>query len=213
MRKRPFVTFLCAGSLLLGASGCPDPQGQFDDFQRRFEVIGPKQVAGLCLSEQPDPMVSGSYFFSLTPTVSPDKPAPFIADVQTDGSEFTFTLTPVNADDRSTIVTMTAQGDPVMPQTFGPFLVEDGVSTVELVDAFVPGDSNPLSENNLTVQATLEMAFCADDPSILCGTFAANVTAPFALDLAGTFAFEARENDMNPEPPVVDCDGRQAAPF
>ncbi len=210
MRKRPFVTFLCAGSLLLGASGCPDPEGKFEDFQRRFEEIGPKQVAGLCAAAQPDAMATGSYFFSLTPTVSPNKPAPFIADVQTDGSDVTITLTPVNADDRSTVITMTAQGDPVMPQTFGPFPISNGIATLDLVDAFVPGDSNPLSENNLTVQATLEMAFCSDDPSILCGTFVANVTAPFALDLEGTFAFQARENDMNPEPPVVDCDGRQA---
>jgi len=209
MRQRPFFTSLLAGSLLLGAAGCPDPEGKFNAFDER----APSGTAGsLCAAAQPDMMVTGQYFFSLTPTDSPGTPAPFLADVVVDGGNLTIELTPLDANDRTTVITETKQGDPVMPQSFGPFPINDGLVTMDLADARVPGNANPVSENNLVVQATLEAAFCSDG-SLLCGTFEADVTQPFALELLGTFAFQPIDNGVNPEPPIIDCDGTTADPL
>ncbi|MEM6787035.1 MAG: hypothetical protein AAF715_05905 [Myxococcota bacterium] len=202
-----------AAGMVVGLTGCPDPQGQFDAFGERTDVIGPIQMGDLCVGQVPTTMESGDYFFSLLPSISM-APAPFTAEVQTDGSEVTIELTAISAVDRTTVVTETDQGDPVPVQTFGPFAIEDdGTTTLELVDALVPGDTNPISPNNLTVQATLTAAFCRDEPGILCGTFVANVTAPLTLDLDGTFAFQRLDGGTIPEPPVVDCEGTTAMPL
>jgi hypothetical protein len=201
---------------VVALAGCPDPKGEFEAFQERFVPI---QVGEVCLGATPPAgMRDGEYYFSLTPTDSPTKPAPFLATVTSDGATITVELLPLNADDRMSVAMVDPDGDgtfePAPSQSFGPFPVAaDGTFTLVLAAASVPGDTNPISANSLTVDADLEGAFCFDDDDLICGTFSAQVTAPFMLPLEGSWALERIEGGVYPAQPILGCDGTTAPPL
>lgn len=215
MKGRTIVTRMVGIIGLVALTGCPDTAGEFQAFQDRFT---PLALGEVCLGAPPmGGDADGEYLFALTPTDSPTKPAPFVATIAVTGGEVTLTLLPINADDRMNVAMVDPDGDgtfePAPSQSFGPFPIgADGTVTLELSQASVPGDTNPLTMNNLTVDAVLLGAFCAEDPSILCGTFTAEVTAPFALPLEGSWAMQRFDGDY-PEPPIINCAGDTAAPL
>jgi hypothetical protein len=215
MKGRTIIHTMVGTIGLLALTGCPDPAEKFQAFQDRFTPIA---LGGICLGTAPAAgAADGEYYFALTPTDSPTKPAPFLATLTTSNGELTVELLPLNADDRMSVAMVDPDMDgtfePATSETFGPFPIgADGTVTLVLDQATVPGDTNPLTMNTLTVDAELLGAFCTDDPSLLCGSFTADVTAPFALPLEGSWAMQRIDGDY-PEPPIINCDGDTAAPF
>src|SRR5690606_28903371 len=175
------TTAVAAGLIGLGMlAGCPDPSQKFDEFIARKDASGQGQGgSAFCPSAAPMGMdANGEYFFSLLPTeLSPDKPAPFLATITVANGELTLELLPLNADDRTSVAVDAMTMMEVGTQTFGPFpIADDGTVEITLNGAIVPGDTNPISTNDLTVDAVLTGAFCTETDA-LCGDFSGVVTA------------------------------------
>ncbi|HZO16621.1 MAG TPA: hypothetical protein VFB62_25270 [Polyangiaceae bacterium] len=203
-------------ALLVALTGCPDPQGELDEFVVGYcDIEEHRQTQSLCGGtpagvEACEPAVpgelDGEYLLALTPTQSPTKPAPFRATVATTGNAFDvsilLTLMPLDANDR-----MTALPPALGP--YGPFpITAAGTFTAELGTLTIPSGSNPVGDFALTADVVLEGRACAGAMS-LCGVARGAITDPLMLSLDGTTWGMV----SIAEPAIINCAGDEAAPL
>src|SRR5262245_6622320 len=105
---------------LLGVAGCPDPAGEFDDFEARWRAANPDAGTGGVLDAGPCTppdlsALSGQYIFALSAVIQPENPILFLTNVTGSAQGLTLTFQPLSAADRRTPV-----GAPV---TLGPLPV------------------------------------------------------------------------------------------
>lgn len=203
-------------ALSLGLWGCPDTQGEFEAYDERYKSIygeGNGSASATC-----DPAdipaageIDGTFLFTLSAKLSPFQPVLLHLDMTTaddgaGGIEVSWTMQPLDSDDRVTRVgTVT---------NHGPFAVspEDGTFEAPLGELRIPGTGNPFSDNELVANATLRGPICRPG-DFLCGTTSGEVTSPITYDLEGSsYTFEAAPGGQYPEPPTIDCDGLEAWP-
>ena len=153
--------------------------------------------------------LDGDYFFSLTPSQSPTKPAPFIATVTTTDNcgtiEMTLDMQPISADDRVTEVGAAF--------TLGPYPINaDGTFDGNWGTITIPPDTNPLTTSELIADVpSWRGSMCVGSP-LICGTLDGTVTSPVTLPLPNT-DWAMVPMDVHMEPAVINCAGDTAAPL
>lgn len=179
--------------LVLALSGCADPGGAFDAFSERYRATHTADAggdaggdAGACSLPQPS-QVAGQFVLLISPAFSPKAPILFLDEVSakalgSDQIEVGMTLTALSATDRKTPV-----GAALAPVTAsldaGPFSYDLGVlEVVGAADPFIPGAA---IEGSVVLHGQLCSA--PEGPiDFWCGAVSGQVTAPVALDLAGS---------------------------
>lgn len=203
--RRLFLLPLAAIAL----AGCPDPQGQFDDFGKRYEkTMGGSSSSGaggaVACTAPAVGAADGTYMFALTATkLAPKKPLAFKAELTTqmgpNGLQFSMKTTPLSYMDR-----MTAVQAPLM---LGPYdVAADGSFDAPIGTLMITGMANPITMADITTSGVvLHGHLCKETPNFMCGTVDGMVTMPITFDLAGsTFTMQKAQNGMLPAP-VTDC--------
>jgi hypothetical protein len=209
----PAISRTCALALplaLLGLAGCPDPGGEFDDFEARWRAgnpdagVGPGD-SGPCVAPDPSTL-GGQYVFALSAVVDRTRPIVFSTEVSGGPQGLSFALQPLSAADRRTPV-----GAPV---TVGPFpLSPDGAFHAELPTLVVGGEANPITGSEIEATVVLDARFC-DVAGFYCGTVTGNLSRPIPIDLAGsTFAMERISGGTPPPEPYLSCNRDRAVPL
>ena len=214
-RRGKAVRWVALVGLSVGLLGCPDTEGEFDDYGERYKAIygdGNGSAATTC-----DPAnipaagdIDGAFLFTLSGKLSPFQPILHHMDLTTaddgaGGLTVSWTMQALDADDRVTLVG---------PETtHGPFAVspEDGTFEAPLGELRVPGTGNPFSDNELVATATLTGPLCLPG-DFMCGKTTGMVTSPITYDLEGSdYTFEVSPGPgQYPEPPKINCDGLEA---
>lgn len=204
---------LCPALAAIALLGCPDAEGQFNDFQDRYDAIHPKTTStgtaggggGSACAAPMAGEADGDYVFALSASLDPASPVRFAATLTTSagasGLELRMTLQALDTCDRMTPVGETFE--------LGPFAVAaDGAFTATFPPLEVTGLSNPFSENPITAEVTLEGDLCSGVDHI-CGALSGNVTKPSVIKLDGSnFRFERLETPGTyPDVLKLDCAG------
>jgi hypothetical protein len=204
------ITFhACAALATVALLGCPNAEGEFNDFQDRYDAIHPKTASssgtGSTCSPPAVGEADGDYVFALSASLDPASPVRFAAKVTTaegaNGLEVSFVLQALDTCDRMTPVGETFD--------LGPFAVAaDGSFTAAFPPLEVTGLSNPFSENPITAEVTLTGSLCSASDTI-CGSLGGNVTKPSVIKLDGSnFRFERLEVPGEfPDVVALDCAG------
>jgi hypothetical protein len=191
-------------------AGCPNPQGQFDDFGTRYEkTMGASSSSSTggggapACSAPAVGMADGTYMLALSTKLSPKKPLAFKADITTmkgpNGLQFSMTATPLSYTDQMTPVQA--------PITVGPFdVAADGSFDATLGTLMITGMANPITMQDITANnVIIHGHLCTQTPNFVCGTAEGKVTAPIMFDLAGSaFTLQKEQNGTLPAP-VIDC--------
>jgi hypothetical protein len=197
----------------LAAVACdnPDPQGRYDEF---VDGTSDKRVGGDDNSSANNAQgsrvdFSGSYLLAISPAFQPDKTLLFGTTVTVDTTANTVDISfqPLKTD--TEVGTTDPRPDARAP--VGEALVasdipfeEDGTFELELTDAMVAGEANPISGSPITATLILRGTVTAEDA--FCGRVAGGVTAPAMLPLDGsTFGAVAAE-DFAGVTPAVKCE-------
>jgi hypothetical protein len=204
-----------AGVLVaLSAVGCPDTQGQLDDFVERWERTHPAgndaapEDASSCVPPAPGEL-TGQFVFALSAVIAPPTPIVFLAEVSSvddpNGSALTLELQPLSAADRTTPV---GSAISVGPHPIAP----DGTYQAVLPPLVVTGEANPITGSEIAAEVTLDARICGVS-DFYCGTVSGRVTSPLVIPLAeSTFAME-RVSGALPAEPLIDCNRARAAPL
>lgn len=218
----PSIRKLLALSLpLLLVTGCPDAEGQYDEFKDRFTELHPGSGgaagaagaggaagdAAACAAPAPG-AIDGDYLFTLAAVLDQTKPILFYAKVTTEdvsgATGMRWNLQGLHWDNRTELVgaafDLPATADPAFA------LGADGSFEAKLPPLDVVGEANPFSHTPITAEVTLKGKFC-DAEGFFCGTAAGDVTKPVPIPLAGsTWTLEKLSAPGTyPEPPHVDC--------
>lgn len=201
-------------------TGCPDAEGQYDEFKDRFTVLHPPgsggaagaagaagSDAGACVSPKPGE-IDGDYLFTLAAVLDQSKPILFYAKVTTEdvagATGMRWNLQGLFWDDRSGLVgpafDLPATGEAAFP------LGADGTFDVKLPPLNVVGEANPFSHTPITAEVSLKGKFC-DAGGFYCGSADGDVTKPVPIPLAGsTWTLEKLSAPGSyPEPPHINC--------
>lgn len=203
------IFFGCTIASAFALLGCPNAEGEFNDFQDRYEAIHPTTAGGggasACGAVAAAGELDGDYVFALAASLDPKSPVRFDAKLTTkdgaNGLELSMKLQALDTCDRATLVGEAFE--------LGPFEVAaDGTFTAEFPPLEVTGLANPFSENPITAEVSITGALCADGESI-CGALDGNVTQPSKISLAkSTFRFDRLETaGTYPTILNVDCAG------
>jgi hypothetical protein len=209
-------TLLAISFPALALTGCPDAEGQYDEFKDRHYALyppgsggegGATTDGGTCVPPKPGEM-DGDYLFTFAAVLDPTKPVLFATKVTTADAggltSMSWTIQGLLWSDRKTLV-----GDPI--QLPAATINADGTFKAKLPPLSLVGETNPFSHSPLEADVTLEGKFCGSGP--YCGTFSGNVTKPIPLDLAGSsWTLEKVTGTDYPEPPTVNCKGLLAVP-
>ncbi|MBL8744506.1 MAG: hypothetical protein JNK04_25535, partial [Myxococcales bacterium] len=194
-------------ALALGVvlSGCPDPEGQFDEFEKRQAALGD---GGSGTGGAPECLptiegeADGEYLFALSATLDPPKAFALAGTLVTHAGDpltVDLSLQPLAKEDQ-----MTAVGDPLV-YTDLP-VNADGSFEWDLGDIVLVNAANPISEFDVAATVQLNGGLCGgDDLGFICGNVTGVVTAPLNMfDLAGsTFTMQRYEGDI--PAPVINC--------
>ena len=187
-------------ALLVATSGCVDTRQKLEDFQARYERTHEGGAdGGGCPPGSPDASaLAGDFLLAVSPAFSPATPIVFTAAVTAqsgaaDELRFSFDLTALSAADRRTPVGgSVGRAETTSPPN--PFTLDFGQLTV-------PGEADPIIPG-APIVATLTFTgqLCGPDPAtgtvdFLCGDASGSVTAPTALNLAGSTWTAARITD------------------
>ena len=199
--------------LALAAAGCPDTQGEFDDFVERWQRANPGfdgggvPDGGDCAPLDPTTL-DGQWVFALSAVIQRETPIVFLTQVtgQAAPPGVTLEFQPLSAADRRTPVGQ--------PTRVGPFpLSPDGTLHAELPPLIVSGEANPITGGEIEAQVTLDARLCGGS-DFQCGTVSGSVTRPIPLDLMGsTFTLERVQGGNLPAQPFLSCNRDQAAPL
>ena len=211
------------------AASCADPEGAFDDFTDRQDAIQDAAAGGsggtgtggtgnmggaagggaggaggnTCTPLQQGDVAEG-YLFSLSAVLLPNEP--FVADATVTMDEgantISFSIQPLNADDKTTPV-----GDPILG---GPYQVQpDGSFEADFGEISMVGDANPISGNDLVTTLTLiaEPGGWCKESDFVCGDAVGKASKPLSIKLEGsTFTFQRLDGSGYPGP-VLNCAG------
>lgn len=204
---------------LFFVTGCPDAEGQYDEFKDRFTELHPGSGgasgaagaaggdAGPCTTPKPGE-IDGDYLFTLAAVLDQSKPILFYAKVTTEdvsgATGMRWNLQGLFWDDRQTLVgppfDLPTTGQPAWP------LGADGTFDAKLPPLDVVGEANPFSHTPITAEVTLKGKFC-DTGGFYCGSAEGDVTKPVPIPLAGsTWTLEKLTAPATyTEPPYIDC--------
>jgi hypothetical protein len=204
------------GVALLLISGCVDPAGELEAFQKRL-AQKPTTDAGADAGDAPSCTilpggVEGSYLLAISVSVAPTKPIVALTDLTTPafrgGTGLALTVQPLAASDRTTPVDS--------PISIGPFLIDErGNFRATVPGLTVSGDANPITPGApISADIVLAGNLCATS-GFFCGSVSGRATSPIMLDLEGsTFTLTFVEPGGSvPTQPVVDCTGTLATPL
>ncbi|MBM4374849.1 MAG: hypothetical protein FJ095_07175 [Deltaproteobacteria bacterium] len=199
----------CTALAAVALLGCPNAEGEFNDFQDRYDAVHPDTASssstGASCAAPAAGDADGDYVFALSASLDPASPVRFAAKVATSegasGLEVSFTLQALDTCDRTTPVGEIFD--------LGPFAVAaDGSFTAAFPPLEVTGLSNPFSENPITAEVTLTGNLCAASNTI-CGALGGNVTKPSVIKLDGSnFRFDRLEATGEfPDVVALNCAG------
>jgi hypothetical protein len=171
--------------------------------------VGGDSGAGGCAAPQPG-QIDGSYLLALSAKISPQSPFLFLTTVTTfagaGGSQVLWTLQPLAAADRTTMVGSPIQFEPFTVEPNGSFFTEQGPLDVV-------GEANPITSTDITADVTLAGELCGAQ-DFHCGAAGGAVTIPVSLPLDGsTFTLSKVTPGSYPEPPPINCAKDLAAPI
>lgn len=218
----PIRTLLALSFPVFLVTGCPDAEGQYDEFKDRFNQLHPPGSGGeagaagspgdaggdaaVCAAPQPGE-IDGDYLFALAAVLDDSKPIVFSAKVSTQaaggGTQMHWVLQGLLWSDRKTPV-----GDPIDLPPFD--LSADGAFDSVLPPLSIVGEANPFSHTPITAEVTLKGKFCGAD-TFFCGTASGNVTKPVPIPLDGSaWTLEKTSGGAYPEPPKINCKKKAA---
>ena len=194
---------------LAALAGCPDPQGAFDDFSKRYDKInGGSSSSGaggaMACTAPAAGMADGDWLFSLSAKLSPKKAVAFkMAVTTTDAGGGALKMgrkaTPLSNMDQMT---------PVGPEVdLGMFdVAADGNFDADLGTLTITGDANPITPgSDIVATASIHGSLCSQDPEFVCGTVDGQVMMPIMYNLMGS-SFTMQKIDGGTIPaPVIDC--------
>jgi hypothetical protein len=163
--------------LLLLLSGCPDPEGLFDDFVgRTARDLAVGDQGGGAIHD-----ISGTFLLSLAATIQESTPLQFLVQsTLTQNGDGTATLNlavqPLSASDRMPV------GEVSMAE--GTKIDANGQFTIKLGTQMVPGEANPITGSPIV--ATLDLLGIVRSKNRFCGDVMGMVTSPTTIDLAGS---------------------------
>ncbi|GMV40525.1 MAG: hypothetical protein AMXMBFR64_22410 [Myxococcales bacterium] len=183
-RPVPLAVALAALAGLLSLSGCPDPEGRYEEFVKNThalrDISEPDTGAGTLTD------VNGTFLLGIAPVISPTSVLQFTTvvtwtpnDDPTTGGKLKFDLQPIQV----------APGQ-VTREPVGGIIVgnadvaADGSFEMDLGEQDVTGLANPISGSDIT--ATLKLKGKIRDSDTLCGTVEGDVTAPIQVGLNGS---------------------------
>lgn len=195
-------------ALALGVvlTGCPDPEGQFAEFEARQDEISGSGGQGTGGATACTPTVLGEadgvYIFALSATIDPDKAFALDATVITSAADplsVDMTFQPLAKEDQTTPVgsEIVFTGLPVNAD--GTFEWDLGMIT--LINA-----ANPISAFDVEATLTLHGSLCGGDAlGFICGDVTGLVTKPLNMfDLVGS-TFTMQRYDGTKPAPVINC--------
>ena len=204
-----FATAVIGAGLSLVA--CADPDGAFEDFNKRYAEIplatsssGTGGGGGAPACEVPVAgEVDGDYIFALSAKIAKKKPVLFLTTLTTADDNGTLTMSlhmqALTATDRKTPI-----GDII---DIGPSPVEaDGSFKIDFPTIQTPGAANPVSGSLLESTVTIASSLCKP-ADFICGDVTGNLTKPLAIpDLTGSTFTMQRITDPAAYPdPVINC--------
>jgi hypothetical protein len=210
----PSLRSLTFALLALSASGCPDPQGRFDEFGERYDAINDNEGGAPpsegCTPPATAPVVGeadGQYLFTLSVTLNPK--LAFAIDValttKASGDQLLvdLTLQPIcGFADAGCELRTEPVGDTF---SFTDLPVNaDGTFTWDFGEVTLVGDANPISGSDIVATLSLIGGLCAESPAFFCGDVVGASSVPFELDLAGsTFTFQKHDGAL--PSPLINC--------
>lgn len=198
LSKHSLIPSALACVALLSLQACPDPAGQYDDFEGRAEGFKNEGPIVLADAEVPDAVVEGcpvdldacvldgDYLLTLATQIDPSKPIQLRLTVGHDARTVDWSLIPVrqqcdgtlcSTDDptyREDLPDSVIDPDPVEVDDEGNFTIEFGRVTV-------PGDANAISGSPIVAELTLTGKVLGD--RAICGNFYGMLFEPFEFTL------------------------------
>lgn len=169
--RNVIMSLALIGAAALGA-GCPDTEGEFEEFLDRSAPYNAVPVAGECTSPLD---LSGDYLLSVSLSASPGTPVLFRAEFTVDlgAQTITASITAAKSADRS---------DSGETYTTSSPLAADGSYSLDFGRILVPGDANFLGSD---VEADIVFEGCTSTTDFTCGAVSGDVVSP-PVSLAGS---------------------------
>lgn len=202
----------------LGASGCADASGRFQQFEdRRVALEGDGGAAGAdgaggaesCRPPTPG-VVHGPALLALETSTSPGIAILFFGEVETPelggATAVKYSYKALDASDRRSEVGA--------PLEVGPYAIgEDGHFDAPTAESTLPGSADAISPGvEITSQLTLHGSICGAS-DFYCGSVTGSVTAPFAGPATGHFGLTlVRSIEDIPARPRFGCGEDDLAP-
>ncbi|MEJ7729310.1 MAG: hypothetical protein WKG00_08845 [Polyangiaceae bacterium] len=205
------ATRRASGPLALAAAavtclaGCPNVQGELEDFEKREVETRPPPVPVECGTAATT--VEGRFLFALSTELSPKNPVLFDTEITTDAGGLNFAVTALNEADRKTPV-----GDTI---DVGPYPIDTATGTfvAALPKLTVDGTANPITTGSqIVATVTLAGAVCEE---ALCGDITGVVEEPidYTLTKSTFYMQKLAEGEATPAQPFIDCDKNLADPL
>lgn len=148
-----------------------------------------------------DAQSDGLYLFALSPSISPDTPFQFLAEVTVTDGAISFDMQPLSLDQGSTTTPREPIGDSFLVDSTP---LEDGRFSVELANLRVDGGANPIT--GAPIVANILLSGRIDSADFLCGTADGDVAKPVAIPLTGsTFGAVRIDDTLELPPPLFSC--------
>ena len=206
------AALIAAAGLTLSLTGCPDPEGAFEDFATRYDDIhkgtggsGGGAGGGEACTPATEGELDGHYMFTISARLSPKKAFALDATFTTHddgagGLTADLDLQPLSKDDQTTPVGTVLSFTNLPVGADGNFTWDFGMVTL-------PGVANPITGSDVVTTLVLTGQLCAGDRAgFVCGEATGTITEPLMADLSpgSGFTMQAADGGTLP-PPVINC--------
>lgn len=196
------VLLALAGLILVGTSGCPDPQESFDIFVENTED---QRIGDVGQQSGAFADINGTFLLAAETILGPDLPLQFLTEstlvISDDGLTGTLTLSmqPLSLNQGSATEPREPVGDPIVIEDMevdmeGAFVADLGM--VNLV-----GATNPISGGDISADLQFEGAIQSED--LYCGNLTGDVFTPVMSFIGGSTFAAVRLEDPNDLPTEV----------